>query len=95
MSTGTAITIEESPQHGPTRQRPCPTSRPLAFHRIVLIIPEENPHAERDGIEGLGPHGLAALGGEQLDVAFGRPSVDGEGLVLGVDAPIVRTSWRW
>ncbi|WP_437939489.1 hypothetical protein [Sorangium sp. So ce341] len=57
---------------------------------MVFVVAEEHADLQRRRLERLGPDLLAALGGEDLDVAFRRPAVDGQGLFLGVDDPGVR-----
>jgi hypothetical protein len=53
------------------------------------ILTEQVGDTDLDGVEGLGPHDLIAARAEHDDVTFARPPVNGEGLVLWIDDPIV------
>jgi hypothetical protein len=56
---------------------------------LGLVVAEQNPHLDLDGVERLRPNALSALGGEHLEITVGVPAMYRECLDLGIHDPIV------
>ena len=56
---------------------------------LVRIVPEQNADLEFNGSKRLGPHPLTASRGQNDHVAGLAPAMDGQGLGLGIDDPVV------